>query len=195
MAARDSMKLLVDRLRSVTGAATDDEFGGITYWTDDQLEAELDKHRYDARVPLTVTEYRQDGRVTYRYTFSIPRGFWTENKYTVRDDNGREVGTAYTVEVNSERGTVLFAEDIGNRRLFIDLSLIDWNAAAADVWEQKAAHRYDLITVKAGDTRFDAAQERDFCVARAAWHRARRVKGFNRVKLGFVPAAHRRPRR
>lgn len=196
MAARESMRLLIDRLRSVTAADPNEEYNGIRFWSDTQLQAELDKYRQDLTARLQAVPAKENGVTVYKqYAFSLPRGFWVEDAFVIQDADGFVVGSAYGVEIQHDRGIVTFAQDVGPRTLTITFSAFDWNAAAADVWEQKAAHRYDYITVKVGDSRFDANQEYQHCLQRMQWHRARRVKAFSRGRRGFVPAGVTRVRR
>lgn len=191
MTARTSMQALVTRFRSVTSAARDDEFNGITYWSDDQLELELDQYRVSVWAASLLPIPRQvDGSTVYlQFAFKVPRGYWLENAFSVRDTAGNLLTTpVYTVEINDLGGLVTFASDVGSVSLTIDYTAYDWNASAASVWEQKAAHRFDYIDVKTADHRFDASAEYRHCVERAKWHAARKVKGFNRPLAGFTLA-------
>lgn len=197
MAVRPEMQKLVSRLRSVTGAAVDDDFHGVTYWTDDQLQEALDAHKYEVwSAPLTPIIRKVDGgSVVLQAAFEIRRGFWVANTFTIRDGAGNEVfNSAFTVETNQEHGTVTFESDIGTTPYFIDFTVVDWNGAAAQVWDEKAAHRYHFVTLKAADYRFEAEAEYKHCVERAAWHRQRRVKSFHVPRRGFV-LTNERPRR
>jgi hypothetical protein len=190
MPVRPSMVELVSRLRSSTGAATDDEFHGVTYWSDEQLQTELDLVKTPLWAGKLVAVPRKiDGSTIYsNQVFQIPRGYWLEDDFTIRDENGNEITTpTYSVTHNELMGFVTFTSDPGSGQLYIDAYLYDWNAAAASVWGQKADHRFDYINIKAGDHKFDARQEYEHCVDRAAWHAARKVKSFRRNPGRFVP--------
>lgn len=189
MAVRPSMVNLVSRLRSATGAAPDDVFQGETYWTDEQLQDALDSFLYPAWATTLIAKPELiNGNRSYRhYTFSIPRGYWLEEDFSLHSENGYEVTVpSFEVQVNERQGLVTFSGDTGYSRLSVDCNVIDWNAAAAWVWEQKAAHRFDYVDIKAGDHQFKASQERDFCERRAAYHRSRKIRSFSTGKGGFV---------
>jgi hypothetical protein len=195
MPIRESMTGLVSRLRSITGAALDDEFHGVTYWSDEQLEAELDKVRYPAyALKLTKIERKIDGSCDYsNQTFNLLRGYWVEDLYTIRDTSGNEVSSPlYTVAINEQRGQVTFESNPGSGCLTIDLYVYDWNAAAAAVWEQKAAHRFDYLDVKAGDHKINHSDEYKNCVNRARWHSDRKAKSFQRTPARFIPDSRNR---
>lgn len=188
MAIRSSMVNLVSRLRSVTGAAPDDVFQGVTYWTDEQLQAALDAAMYPAwATKLTAKPEIVNGNRSYRhFTFAIPRGYWLEEAFTFHTESGSAVSApSFVVQVNDKYGNVTFSGDTGYSRLSVDCNVIDWNAAAAWVWEQKAAHRFDYVDFKAGDHQFKASQEYNNCVQRAAHHRARKIRMFDRPVSGF----------
>lgn len=185
--ARTTMAGLISRLRSVTGASPDDEFQGETYWSDDQLEAELDM------VCLPVTKCRleptTDSPVTV-FRFGSPRGYWIESLFVVKDASGNIIdANTYTVQPVERGGLVTFNAPVTKTGLTINYTVYDWNAAAAAIWEQKAAHRFDYINFKSGDHKFDARAEYETCVQRAQWHASRKIKAFSVPRRGFVAAA------
>lgn len=126
-------------------------------------------------------------RSTTMFTFPIPRGFWVEDLFVVRDTSGEVVASpAFTVAVNDVHGTVTFAASVTGERT-IDLAVFDWHMAAASVWQQKAEHRFDYINFKAADHRFDMETERKACESFALYHRSKRVRSFPRTPKGFTP--------
>lgn len=186
--ARSSMAGLIAHLRSLTSAATDDVYNGVTYWTDDQLQAALDRTRYLVRdIALTEKPYYSAGALNYtEHQFPVAVNWWTEDLYRVHDALGYDVPSAdYTVD--GKRGIVTFDVNPDRQQYYIDVWLYDMNAAAADVWEQKASHRFDFINMKAGvNHRFDFAQEYQHCVDMARKFRERKIKAFTTRRGGFA---------
>lgn len=190
MAARAGMQALVSRLRSFCEAATNDVFHGVTYWTDDQLQNELDAVQMQAwNIDLTPIARTIDGQTTYgKYAFQVPNGYWVENDFTLRNADGTaQSPSAYTVQAVPGGDTVVltFTNDPGYVRLTLDANLYDWHQAAASVWEQKAAHRNTYVDVKAGDHRFAAEQEYKHCIQQRDWHRGQKVRSFPRNRVGY----------
>lgn len=188
MAVRTSMTDLVLNLRSRTGAATDDVFQGITYWSGDQLQNILDSFKHpQTDVVLTALPQKITGVKQWLvFRFDLVGAAWVEPFYVVRDSSGTAVMAPYTVEITERYGYVTFASDHGSGSLTIDFTSYDANMAAAEVWSQKAAQRYDFINLKGGDHSFSAEQEYTHCVDRAAYFRAKRIRSFGKKPSGYA---------
>jgi hypothetical protein len=172
---RTTMEALVEELRALTLAGVDDvTIAGTTYWTDDQLLAELDKTQvYALAVPLRPI-MRADG-ATYDYLIPmdgpidgpIERGA----AFTLRDAAGAVVSPAlYTVSFSAR--SVTFAADTRGAPCFADLRAYDAYRAASVVWAKKAGFAAIRVDWRADNHTVRGAQEHAHCTMMAA-HYAR----------------------
>ena len=146
MAARAGMATLIIELRGMTGVGTADTvIAGTTWYTDDQLEDILDRHRdtcYDVSLikdPVTI-----GGTLLYKDYLIPGNDHWFETDaaasvWQVKDSVG---GTASipSHSVNYPDRRITFAATTGGTAYNIDYRRYDLNRAAADVWEQRATH-------------------------------------------------------
>jgi hypothetical protein len=154
MAARAGLGEHIAWLRGMVSAGTSDySVGGVDYWTDDQLQQALDQARIDvSRERITPVPAYSDGGLVY--TVYHLNGRWVEGvasgavAWNLVDGSGGVVATdGYTVDVVN--GIVTFDADTEGDAYLVDYRAYDLNAAAALVWEMKAAHfagRYDVKT-------------------------------------------------
>ncbi len=154
MTARTGMDNLINKLRARSDAGTADYVsGGITFWTDDQLQEILDENRSDViREPLELHPEQIGGSAVY-FSYSWSRR-WAEEAasgtaiWRVDDSAGSLIGTAsYTPEYGAQ--TLRFTANTGGSAYFLTYRAFDMDRAAADVWEQKAASvatRFDIKT-------------------------------------------------
>jgi hypothetical protein len=153
--ARASMADLITNLRSLTNAgALEYTVAGNPFWTDKQLQTVLDRHvtyiRDEVLRPLETisaggsTSYF-DYQSSYRFLESTVGG---TSRFIVKDETYTAIGTAaYTVDY--PRGFVTFGTTTTGLTRYLTGYSYDLNAAAADVWSQKAAHyvtSYDVQT-------------------------------------------------
>lgn len=178
--ARDSMAALISELRRYTNAGTSDStVAGVSYWTDDQLEEILDRHRYPARhIPLESLPIIEDGAEVYT-EYRVPPQFqnsgWVErfgaeSAWRVHTSTG---GVAPAHTVNYERLTITFDEDTAGADYSLDYDIYDLNGAAADVWETKAGFAYAEVDFSTDNHRFAASQKHKACISMAETFRAR----------------------
>ena len=146
--ARATMANLISDLRGKVAAGTADYTVGVTaYWTDDQLQAALDEHQVIVDFePLDYFGQRAGSVYEYKiYSISLPN--W-EGTPTMMDSNGASIsGTAFTWDYKIGRAT--FGADQGGSARLVSGTIYDLNAAAADVWKEKAdyyAGAYDVAT-------------------------------------------------
>ena len=145
MTARTSMANLIATLRGFTNAGTADySIGSTAYWSDDQLQSILDRNRVNLReVPLTSHPLLNSGG-SFDYNDYQAECGWLETtlggtaRFIVTDGMGSAIGTAnWTADY--EIGLVTFLNNqAGSARAVIGFSY-DVYAAAADIWQQKAA--------------------------------------------------------
>jgi hypothetical protein len=155
MAARTSMADLLLALRGLTSAGSAEyTVAGSAYWTDDQLQAVMDRHVYPIRHEALNPQpsIGAGGTVSY-FNYQSPRRFWEStsggtSRFIVQDESGATVGTsAYTVDY--PYGRLTFGTDTTGLTRYVTGFSYDMNAAAADIFTQKAAHyvtAYDIST-------------------------------------------------
>lgn len=166
---RPGMEFLVAELRAMCSAGVSDAtVGGLTYWSDDQLQAELDKTQVYARsvelIPLP------DGAGAY-YDYLIPLIGGIERDgagsgWVVRDTAGVALGSAlYTVNYDARR--ITFNTETGGAAYFLDARFYDLNRAAATIWRRKAAFAADRVAWAADNHHVQAEQEHAHCLGMA----------------------------
>jgi hypothetical protein len=153
--ARSTMADLIVNLRSLTNAGANEyQVAGNPFWTDKQLQTVLDRHvtyiRDEILRPFDTLE--SGGSVSYydyqsKYRFLESTSGGT-SRFTVKNETYAAIGTAaYTVDY--PRGLITFGTTTAGLTRYLTGYSYDLNAAAADVWSQKAAHyvtAYDVST-------------------------------------------------
>jgi hypothetical protein len=127
--------------------------GTAQYWDDDQLQAVLDRHRFDFHAeplvayPSTLaggTLEWKEYRSAYRNLEQTDGG---TALFVIEDTTGADVTTGYNVDYVN--GIVLFTADRAGTAYRLTGRAYNLNAAAADVWRAKAgyyAEAYDFST-------------------------------------------------
>ena len=179
------MALVIARLRRLTDAATDDEFNGVTFWTDDQLQTTLDENSFPVvDLELTPSTMLVNGVADWRTQFFYKRTLdaydYERNAQVVETSTGTPIDDDFFT-LDWSRMTVVLTDDVtSNVSYSLRLTLYDmWNAAAR-IWYEKAEQRTSYISSKANAHKLEMQQERDHCVDRAIYYRSRRVKVFQR---------------
>jgi hypothetical protein len=143
MAARTTMSDLIQKLRLFTNTSTNDfTVSSTTYWTDEQLQDELDKKqkKVNYQSMQAIPTYGVGGTVTYtRYQTGLAD--W-EKEPVIQDEGGTTLtaGTAtgnYAFDDNI--GVVNFVDDTEGHTRYITGYVYNVEMAAAKVWEQKVA--------------------------------------------------------
>ncbi len=148
MTVRVTMSSLIAALRGHAAAGPEDyTSGGLTYWTDEQLQSALDRRRTDLRFyPLEALPDYAGGSVSYT-EYRLPYAY-LEQAPSVLDAAGNAYGTAaYTIDY--DRAVVVFAANTAGAAVYLTGHVYDLYRAAADVWRQKAAYyaaAYDVST-------------------------------------------------
>jgi hypothetical protein len=188
MAARATMADLIQRVRELTGAGTAEySIGAVAYWSDEQIEAALDRARLDVwGEQLTVQpQYAAAGSVVYRVYNSRYANYEQTAGGTalfiVRDGTGATVGTAlYTADYT--RGVVTFGTTTNGDIRTLEGRAFDVYGAAADVldgWAGYLARQFDFAT---DGQSFKLSQQREALEALAARYRAQ-AKGYGQAGL------------
>lgn len=148
MAARTGMTEIIKDLRALTNAGTADySIAGAAYWSDDQLQDILDTNREDLYFIDTHAIPRIGVGGTplyYRYELKH-KTIESGTAFSLQDPAGSAVGTA-NYALDSKRGFVMFSTDQRGTSYFANYATYDIYAAAADVWETKAANYADQFT-------------------------------------------------
>lgn len=160
MMVREGMYRLIDTLRGMAAAGEDDyTIGSTSYWTDEQVQQALDRHRVDVtRELMTPVEEYSGGTVVWKQYLT-----WRENWeassggtaiFTVQDASGVTVsGSLYSVDY--ARGVVEFATSTGGNSYYVTGRTYNLNAAAADIWRMKAAHFAGQFSFSTDNMRVD----------------------------------------
>lgn len=164
MAARVGMTDLIQRVRELAAAGTADyTAAGTTFWSDDQIQAALDRACRDVRDEALAPrgEVNSGGTTEYKTYQSQYRSFEESTGGTavlwLRVASGARVGTAlYTADY--EEGSFTFAASTGGSVLYLTGRTYDVYAAAADVWRQKAGHVADRFDFSADGASYKASQ-------------------------------------
>lgn len=172
---------LIAELRSKT-ATVDNSSDSLNYWTDDDLQKVLDRYAMYVRFyELNPLATIMPGTTVYTdHQWSALLGEWVEmptsgidSRFTVQKSDGtyKYYGTAeenFTVDAN-RRLVILNSAD--KYHYYISAYFYDVNAAAAEIWQQKADRRVHLINVKTDNTTINASQEYDHCIERAKYYK------------------------
>lgn len=161
MVVRDGMLALIDNLRKMSLASIDNT-DTDNYFTNEELQSILDRtSRYHVRTVLApIREVLPGNTAVYtRYQWSADIGEWIEhplpdfidNTFKLQDSTGSQIfyGTAeneFTVEPS--RRTVVFGSNREGKIFYLSVYSYDLNAAAAEVWLQKAGRRQDYVNWK-----------------------------------------------
>jgi len=169
------MATLITTLRGYTQVGTADyAVGTVNYWSDDQLQDRLDAHRQDVyRAPLQPIQTYSGGTVVYHDYHSAYSNLEATSGGTaifyVEDAAGSAVGTAlYTPDYN--RGVITFAADTGGSSYYLYGRAYDMNAAAADVWRQKAGHYATAVNFSTDNHRIDRGEIIKNCLSMAGFY-------------------------
>jgi len=172
---RSGMTTLIATLRQLTNAGSAEAaLGSTTFYTDDHLQAELDRtQRLWRRVPLQSVPVLVNGAYEY-YDYRIPPELGTsiesaasDSGWSVKDGLGTLQGTAlYTV--NHYARTLTFEADQHAARYYLDARTYDLNRAAAAIWRQKAGFAASRVDWQSDNHRISAAQEYEHCLRMVA---------------------------
>ncbi|NMC35062.1 MAG: hypothetical protein GYA36_21785 [Veillonellaceae bacterium] len=148
MTVRDTMAELIADLRGLTDANVGDyTVGGVTFWSDQQLQDVLDGRCTAVRfIQMTPAPDYANGVFTYTDYILPAENMEGGTALIIQDNTGGTVG-GWTFDRN--RGVVTFATDQAGASRFVTGRSYNVNLAAADVWRKKASHyaaAYDVST-------------------------------------------------
>lgn len=172
--ARAGMANLITELRRLTNAGSADAVvAGGTYWSDNQLQGELDRTRqthYFAEM-LPVAQYT-GGSYTY-LDYAFPREIsrpveeaGSASRFAVLNSSGSAIGTGdYTV--NYDARMVTFTANQEGYMRYLDADAFDVNKAAAAVWRVKASFAANRVGWSSDNHSVQAQQEYEHCLKMA----------------------------
>lgn len=183
MAARSGMTDIIQTVRDLSATGTADyTVGATTYWTDNQIQDALDQNRTDVYV-LSVSPVREtdSGGTARYYDYHIGAQYIEQTTggtsiFFIQETDGTYIGTAsYTMDY--KRGVATFGSDTTGSALLFSFRSYDPYAAAADIWDMKAAHVADRFDFTADGASFKVSQLVDHYRQRAGEQRTASTTG------------------
>jgi len=166
---------LLRTLRGITDAGSGDYvLAGETYWSDRQLQDQLDAQRKDwRRVALIAQpELGSDGAYDY-FDYKIPLEIGvnfeeagTGSIWAVKTTAGAVISTS-DYAVNYPAGVIRFTADQAGASFYLDCRTFNLNAAARAIWEMKAAHAAAGVQWRTDNHQVNAEQEYEHCMQQA----------------------------
>ena len=187
MAIRDTMINIIQEVKIRTDTTDLTPSSGF-YWSDEEIENVLDRHRVDIwREPLVAQETYSSGTVVYK-TFYSDQTFLESTSagtaiFYIENGSNQIVGTAnWTADYM--RGVVEFTTDQGGTSHWLTARSYDPDAAAAEIWKMKAAKyatSFDFSTDNHSVKRGAVMKQ---CMEMAAFYESRaKSGGFNVTTL------------
>lgn len=177
MAVRTTMADIVLTLRQYGSAGISDEFAGVVYWTDQQLQDIADENgRRGAIKAKSVDPLNKIFRLV------APDGVEFENDLDVYTTQNVLLEEVFTYNRLTEE--VIFTNAQSVSEVLVRGLLVNTNDALAQLWQAKADMRFDYIDWKAQNNRMNMKQEYDHCVERARYYRNKKVRTFDRKGRG-----------
>lgn len=158
------------QLRTMCNVGTTDyTVNGVSYWSDAQLQVVLDRHRTDIfQRELSVVDELIGGAYNYTH-YSIGDTFIESGAtFTLYDSNYNVVTTGFTVDY--ALGLVTFTASTNGMPYFASYRTYDINAAASDVWRQKAAHFAEMVNFRAGNQSVNLSDKSKQALAMADYY-------------------------
>ncbi len=177
MALRTTMQAIISDLRQFGAAATDDEFNGVTYWTDAQLQEIADRN--GRRGTIKMKRVDPDYMV---YRLVAPQSITMENAIVVYTTS--EAVNPAPFSFNPLTAEVTFETAQSDEEYLAYGFVVQLYDALADLWQTKADQRFNYIDWKAQNNKMNMKQEYDHCVERAMYYRGKRIRSFDRKGRG-----------
>lgn len=176
---RDTMENIVKFVREYGQASYNDEFGGQTYWSDDQLQDVADRYTNRGFTPLKLAS---PDKLIWRVL--LPNGQRIEPVFSVwTDDGSTQVATTSVYDFN--RNELTFDTALNTDYEYrVYAPVANMYEALADLWTLKANQRFDYIDWKAQNNKMSMQQEYDHCVKQALYYRSKTVRTFKRNGKG-----------
>lgn len=177
MAYRATMDAIVANLRQFGQAAPDDEFDGITYWTEEQLQQIADRNSKLGFIKLKRVD------LDYKaYRLVAPPTVMFENNIVLYDSS--DVVNASEVAYNADTNEFIFTTAQDDEDYMAYGRVVQLYDALAELWQTKADQRFNYIDWKAQNNKMNMAQEYQHCVDRAVYYRGKRIRSFDKKGRG-----------
>ena len=175
LTARSGLATLVDELRMMADAAPDEfAIAGQPFWTDKQLERELDKNRTEIyRQPLEMVDTYNSGTVEYKQYFSPYGNLEQTTGGTAIVYLENAAGTIFSTSlytVDYTRGHVSFGSDTTGSAVYLYGRSYDLNAAAASIWRLKAGYASKMYDFSTDNHSLKRSQYKQHCVEMARYY-------------------------
>ncbi len=178
MSARSGLVDLIEILRGYTDAGSADySIGTSNYWDNDHIQVVLDRHRLDIyHEPLVPIENWAGGSIEYREYIST-FGYYEKTDggtaiFIIEDATGADVGTAH-YSVDYLRGRIIFNSNTFGSAFYLTGRSYDLNAAAADIWRQKASHYALAYNFSTDSHRLERSKLIEQCLKMAEYYESR----------------------
>lgn len=136
---------IIDQIRAMTNCGTNDyTINGTNYWTDAQLHGVLDRYKREVyqRELKPISENIAGVLSTTRYKIGNT-DIESTGSMVLYDNAYNVITTGFTVDY--AQGLIIFNANTNGLTYFASYRTYDLNAAAADIWYQKAAHASELV--------------------------------------------------
>lgn len=183
--ARTGMANLILKTRQFSNAGTADySIAGVTYWTDDQIQEQLDMYQTTHKrvIVYAKPEYEDSAWSYTEYPLPDGIGRWIEEdtRFIVRDSTGADA-PSYTM--NFETGVITFDADTQDKEYYVDCYSYDLYQAVADIWESKAASVVGAVDWSSDNHTVKASQKYAMYMSRAAKFRKMGAGAIQTVKM------------
>jgi len=179
MALRDGMGTMVMRLRRMTQAGTADyTLAGTSYWSDAQLQDVLDRHVLVLNfAQMTARPEWNNGTLEW-HDYYTPRklgnleesGSGTQY-FSIEDSAGNEASIADFEISDYAGGWFRRTADTLGTQYQIKARSYNLHAAAAEVWEDKAANAWEMVDVRSDGEGLSLSQMQKHAMDQAKYHR------------------------
>lgn len=185
--ARSGMANLILEVRKRTNSGTADySVGGVNYFSDDQLQAILDRHQTSHKGWLlgSSPDYVEGDWVYTEYYFSGLEGgieeAGTGSGWAVRNSAG-ESATGYTA--NYQAKSIIFSADTGGTDYYLSCREYDLERACAEIWEEKAGFENLSIDWETNNHKASASQKHTQALEMAKyWRKKARPQSVKMVR-------------
>lgn len=175
MAVRVGMNSLIALFRYLGNVNSNSEqFGGVTFWTNEQLQDILDASRAFQRVRITPLDV---GNTIFQLQDKDFKKL--DVNFSVYDSSDNLIETSRTY--NLQDNHIVFAAEEVNAK-FVEGYFYNLYSALADLYDRKAAHREHYVDMKSGNAKLNLQQEYEHCINRRDYYNNKTAKRVRKVR-------------
>lgn len=165
--ARSGLADLIARLRDMANVGTAD-------WSDDELQAVLDRYRLDVHREELIVQPSYNGGAALYYDYYSRYGNFEATDggtaiFVVEDSTGAKKGTADWT-ANYINGHISFSVDQAGAIIYLTGRSYDLNGAAAQVWRQQAGKQAPKYSYGGDGKTFSRSDWFKHCMEMAAYY-------------------------